>query len=232
MSESVVITGANRGIGLKLAQSYIDEGSRVYAGCRKPEMANELAHLAENSSGLLSVHPLDVTNESQRNAFAGMLNDVAIDVLINNAGVYPHKGKSFGQLDAESWLTALDVNTVAPMMMAQTLLPNVAASKRKLVASITSKMGSIADNNSGGSYAYRSTKTALNMAMKSLAIDLYDQGVSVILLHPGWVQTDMGGSQALVTPEQSIKKLRATLDRAGLPESGTFFDLDGSVIPW
>ena len=161
-----------------------------------------------------------------------MLNDVAIDVLINNAGVYPHKGKSFGQLDAESWLTALDVNTVAPMMMAQTLLPNVAASKRKLVASITSKMGSIADNNSGGSYAYRSTKTALNMAMKSLAIDLYDQGVSVILLHPGWVQTDMGGSQALVTPEQSIKKLRATLDRAGLPESGTFFDLDGSVIPW
>lgn len=232
MLENVVITGANRGIGLRLAQSYIDDRHRVYAGCRNPETASELAVLAEKSEGRLSVHPLDVTNIKQRDAFSAMLNGTAIDVLINNAGIYPHKGLKFGQLDAESWLHAAHVNTVAPMLMAQSLLSNVAASRRKLIASVSSKMASIAENSSGGAYAYRATKTALNMAMKSLSIDLRDRDISVIVLHPGWVQTDMGGKQAQISANASVAQLRAILDGAGLAESGSFFDRDGSIIPW
>lgn len=232
MTENIVITGANRGIGLRLAQSYVADGHRVYAGCRQPEQAAELAGLADRSEGRLSVHPLDVTREEQRTAFAAALGSAPVDVLINNAGVYAHKGLSFGNLDEPSWLRALHVNTVAPMMMAQTLLDNVAASGRKLIASITSKMGSIADNTSGGAYAYRASKTALNSAMRSLALDLRDRGITVIVLHPGWVQTDMGGKHALITTDESAGQLRAILDRAGLAETGSFFDRDGSRIPW
>lgn len=232
MSERVVITGANRGIGLQLAASYVEDGHRVYAGCRKPETAKELAQIAGQSEGLLSIHPLDVCNHTQREAFAEMLGGGAIDILINNAGVYPHRGLVFGQLDEASWLAALHVNTIAPMMMAQNLIGNIESGGRKLIASITSKMGSIADNTSGGSYAYRATKTALNMEMKSLSIDLRDRGISVIVLHPGWVQTDMGGERAPVSSNESVAQLRKTLDRAGLKESGSFFDRDGSIIPW
>ncbi|NNF67304.1 MAG: SDR family oxidoreductase [Gammaproteobacteria bacterium] len=232
MPETIVITGANRGIGLELARRYTQDGHRVYATSRQPEKSKDLAQLAADSDGRLSLHPLEVTDAKQRDAFAAVLSGVPVDVLINNAGVYPHKGLSFGELDEASWLKALNVNTVAPMMMAQLLLPNIADSQRKLVASITSKMGSIADNSSGGSFAYRASKTALNSAMRSLAITLQDQGISVIVLHPGWVQTDMGGPRGLVTTQQSASKLRATLDRAGLDESGSFFDLDGSIIPW
>ena len=121
---------------------------------------------------------------------------------------------------------------VAPVMLAQALLDNVASGNRKLIASITSKMGSLADNTSGGSYAYRSSKTALNMAMKSLAIDLHDRGISVIVLHPGWVQTDMGGPNGLINVDESVMQMRKILDQAGPDESGRFFDRDGSVIPW
>ena len=232
MQNNIVITGANRGIGLRLAQTYIDDGQRVFATCRSPENATELASLAETSDGRLSLHPLDVTSEGQISAFAAVLNDTPVDVLINNAGVYAHKGLQFGQLDAEDWLHCLHVNAVAPLMLTQALIGNIAAGERKIVATVTSKMGSIADNSSGGSYAYRSSKTALNSAMKSLAIDLHDRGISVFVLHPGWVRTDMGGPQGLITVDESANQLRSIIDRAGMAESGRFFDRDGSEIPW
>lgn len=232
MPDNIVITGANRGIGLRMARSYIDDGQRVYAACRRPETSTELARLAEKSDGRLSLHPLDVTNDRQIGAFADALAGVAVDVLINNAGMYAQKGVQLGQLDAASWLQCIHVNSVGPVMVAQALLENVAASERRLIATITSKMGSIADNTSGGAYAYRSSKTALNSAMKSLAIDLHDREISVILLHPGWVRTDMGGLNALITVDESVTQLRKILDSAGMKDSGNFFDRDGSVIPW
>ncbi|MBT8136144.1 MAG: SDR family oxidoreductase [Gammaproteobacteria bacterium] len=232
MPNNIVITGANRGIGLRLAQTYVDDGQRVYAACRSPETATELASLAEASGGSLSLHPLDVSSETQISAFAAVLKGTPVDVLINNAGVYAHKGLEFGQLDAADWLRCMHVNTVAPVMVTQALIDNIAAGKRKLVATITSKMGSIADNTSGGSYAYRSSKTALNSAMRSLAIDLHDRGISVFVLHPGWVRTDMGGPRGLITVDESVSQLRRIIDQAGMAQSGKFFDRDGSEIPW
>ncbi len=229
---NIVITGANRGIGLELARSYLREDNRVFAACRQPEKAGDLAKLAESSDGQLSIHPLDVTSSEQREAMTAMLGDTAVDILVNNAGVYPHKGLGFGELDEDDWLRGLHVNTVAPMMMTQALLDNILAGDRRLVASVTSKMGSIADNTSGGSYAYRASKSALNSAMRSLAIDLEKRGVTVILLHPGWVRTDMGGEGGLISTEESVSCLRGVLDRAGPGETGSFFDRDGSIIPW
>lgn len=232
MPNNIVITGANRGIGLRLVQSYIEKGHRVFAACRSPETATELATLAESFDGRLSVHPLDVTNEQQITAFAAVLKDTPVDVLINNAGVYAHKGLGFGQLDVADWLRCMHVNSIAPVMIAQALIDSIAASERRLIATVTSKMGSIADNTSGGSYAYRSSKTALNSAMKSLAIDLHDRGISVIVLHPGWVRTDMGGPQGQITVDESVTQLRRIIDRSGPAQSGKFFDRDGSEIPW
>lgn len=232
MPSTVVITGANRGIGLQFARSYGEQGHRVFACCRQPERADQLAELAGNGEGNVSVHPLNVVNASHREALGAVLTGTAVDILINNAGVYPHRGRAFGELDAAEWLEGFYVNAIAPVLMSQTLVNNIAASQRKLIASVSSKMGSIADNGSGGAYAYRSSKTALNMAMRSLAHDLRERGITVITLHPGWVRTDMGGDQAMITPDQSVEQMRAILDRAGPGDSGRFFDRDGSVIPW
>lgn len=232
MPETVVITGANRGIGLQFAKRHAGRGDRVFACCREPERAQALTQLTEASGGNLSVHPLNVVNESHRQALAAVLTGTAVDVLINNAGVYPHKGRRLGELEASGWLEGFYVNAIAPVLLAQTLLNNIAASQRKLIASVTSKMGSISDNSSGGAYAYRSSKSALNMAMQSLAHDLRERGVTVLLLHPGWVKTNMGGDRAMITVEESVEQMGAIVDRAGLDDSGKFFDRDGSVIPW
>lgn len=232
MPETVVITGANRGLGLEFARSYAEQGHRVFACCRQPEQATALAELAAGSDGRLSVHPLNVVNESHRQALAAVLTGTAVDILINNAGMYPHRGIGFGDLEASQWLEGFYVNAIGPVLLAQTLVNNIAASQRKLIASVTSKMGSIEDNGSGGAYAYRSSKTALNSAMRSLAHDLEERGISVILLHPGWVKTDMGGVNAMITVEESVAQMRAIIDRAGIDDSGTFFDRNGKTIPW
>ena len=232
MTETVVITGANRGIGLEFTRSYASQGHRVFACCRAPENAADLSEIAAGSQGQVTVHPLNVVNKAHHEALAAVLTGTPVDVLINNAGMYPDKGAGFGSLEAANWLEGFYVNSIAPVLLAQTLIDNIAASKRRLIASITSKMGSIADNTSGGSYAYRSSKAALNMAMQSLAHDLRERGVTVIVLHPGWVKTDMGGANAMITVEQSVTMLRAIIDGADLDVSGTFFDKDGSVIGW
>lgn len=232
MPETIVITGANRGLGLEFARSYAEQGNRVFACCRQPERAEALNKLAERSDGKLSVHPLNVVNESHRQALAAVLTGTAVDVLINNAGIYPHRGVEFGKLEAGQWLEGFYINAIAPVLLAQTLVNNIAASPRKLIASVSSKMGSIADNKSGGAYAYRASKTALNMGMRSLAHDLKDRGITVILLHPGWVKTDMGGVNAMITVEASVAQMRAIMDGVTPEDTGSFFDRDGDTIPW
>ncbi|MFZ2169592.1 MAG: SDR family oxidoreductase [Methylococcaceae bacterium] len=224
---TVLITGASRGLGLEFCKQYAAEGWQVLACCRNPETAGKLTGTPQ-----VRVFPLDVSDFSQIDKLAAELQDTAIDVLINNAGIYggPHHG--FGHLDYAAWTQTFTVNTQAPVKMAEAFLPHLLHGDKKLLVSISSQMGSIADNSSGGSILYRTSKAALNAAMKSLAIDLKEQGIGVLVLHPGWVKTDMGGPDALIETQQSIAGMRNVITRFTLAQSGGFLKYDGSTLPW
>jgi NAD(P)-dependent dehydrogenase (short-subunit alcohol dehydrogenase family) len=232
MTEStILITGANRGIGLELCEQFAVDGWRVLACCRNPADAGDLQALSQGQASI-EVFALDVTDHQQVAALAGQLAGRPIDILLNNAGIYGPRGVGFGDVEAQSWREVLEVNTIAPMMLVQALVDQVAASERKLVAMISSKVGSIADNGSGGSYLYRSSKTALNQVVKSLSIDLAGRGIAVISLHPGWVRTDMGGPNGEIGSAESVAGLKAILQSAGLDQSGQFLEYNGDHIPW
>lgn len=224
---SVLITGANRGIGLEFARQYADAGYRVHAACRAPGRAEALASLGEG----VTLHALDVTDHRRIEALAADLKGEAIDILINNAGIYG-EGQEFGKIDYAAWERVMRVNTLAPLKMAECFLPHLEAGKTKMIASITSRMGSIGDNSAGGVYIYRSSKAALNAAAKSLALDLAPRGITVIVFHPGWVKTDMGGPNALIDAETSVAGMRAVIAGAGKKDSGRFFAYDGTEVPW
>jgi NAD(P)-dependent dehydrogenase (short-subunit alcohol dehydrogenase family) len=228
---TILITGANRGIGLKLSEQFAEDGWQVLACCRNPADAGELQALGERGLAV-EVQALDVTNYEQMAALSDQLGNRPIDILLNNAGIYGSKGASFGEIDAQEWRQVLEVNTIAPLMLVQAFVEQVAASQKKLVAIIGSKVGSIADNSSGGSYIYRSSKTAVNQVVKCLSIDLADRDISVISLHPGWVQTEMGGPNAEISTDESVSGLKNILQTAGLAQSGHFIKYDGSSIPW
>ncbi len=229
---SVLITGANRGIGLELARQYAKAGWRVYACCRDLSRAERLDLVATTYPNLTR-HALDVTDAAQRAALARVLAGAPIDVLINNAGVYGSDAANrFGSTDEAEWLEVFRVNTIAPLKLVEQLLPNLMAGQRRVIANISSKMGSIDDNTSGGSYAYRASKAALNIVTKSLALDLSNTGIIAVVLNPGWVRTDMGGPQGELSTEESAAGLRVVIDDLRPSQSGGFFDVDGSPIPW
>jgi NAD(P)-dependent dehydrogenase (short-subunit alcohol dehydrogenase family) len=228
---TILITGANRGIGFELATQFAADGWQVIACCRKPATAEALQALAVRHSGV-ETHALEVTDYQQMNALSAALAERPIDVLLSNAGIYGPRGVAVGEVDAAEWRQVLEVNTIAPLMLAQAFVGQVAASERKLIAVISSKMGSIADNGSGGSYFYRSSKTAVNQVVKCLSIDLAERGIAAISLHPGWVRTDMGGPNAETGSDESAAGLKAILQSAGPECSGRFFNYDGSPIPW
>ena len=227
---TILITGANRGIGLELATQFAAHGWNVFACCRDPDNADELATLS-GQYPQLEVMALDVTDYAQMARLSAQLHDRPIDVLLSNAGIYGPKGVGFGEVDPADWREVLEVNTVAPLMLAQAFVEQVAASRQKLIAVIGSKMGSIAGSK-GGSYIYRSSKTAVNQLVKSMSIDLAGRGISVISLHPGWVQTDMGGPDADVTIADSAAGLRGILETAGSAQNGAFVDYNGEPLPW
>jgi NAD(P)-dependent dehydrogenase (short-subunit alcohol dehydrogenase family) len=226
-----MITGANRGIGLELTEQFAADGWGVLACCRDPAAARELQALAERNSAV-EVYPLEVTDYAQMAALSEQLGGRVVDVLLSNAGVYGPRGNGFGEVDPAAWRGVLEVNGIAPLMLVQAFVEQVAASQRKLVAVVSSKMGSIADNGSGGSYIYRSSKTLVNQVVKCLSIDLGPRGISVVTLHPGWVQTDMGGANAEITVTESASGLKEILQSAGLEQSGRFLEYNGSPIPW
>ncbi|MEJ2644241.1 MAG: SDR family oxidoreductase [Gammaproteobacteria bacterium] len=229
---SVLVTGANRGLGLEFVRQYADSGWRVYACCRKPEQAQALNELAAGTQAV-SVHPLDVADHHQIDALGRTLGSEPLDVLLNNAGTYGgHEQQNLGNLDYESWAHTFQVNTMGPVRMVERLLDNLERSQRRLVVTITSLMGSIADNTSGGSYLYRTSKAALNAAMKSVALDVAPRGVHVLLLHPGWVRTDMGGPNALITPQESVRTIRQRVEMFTPDQSGDFLNYDGHEYPW
>jgi len=230
---TTLITGANRGIGLEFARQYAADGWRILACCRHPEKAEALNELAEKYSGQVQIHQLDVADFTQIDLLEKTLAGETIDVLINNAGVYPKcDSKGFGSTDYEEWARAFRVNTMAPLKMAEAFVIQVARSECKIVASITSMMGSIDDNTSGGSYLYRSSKAALNMVTKSLSLDLRHDGITAVVFHPGWVQTEMGGPNALITTEQSVSGMRQVIGKLTQADSGKFFNYDGKEIAW
>ncbi|MDJ0780183.1 MAG: SDR family oxidoreductase [Gammaproteobacteria bacterium] len=228
---TILITGANRGIGLEFVRRFAADDWQVIACCRDPAAAGELQTLARTASGI-EIHALDVTDYPRMQALAGELAGRPIDILLSNAGIYGPKGVAFGDVDPRSWREVLEVNTIAPLMLAQAFVDSVAASEQKLIAVISSKVGSIADNGSGGSYAYRSSKSALNQVVKSLSIDLADRGISTISLHPGWVLTDMGGPNAEIDTVESVSGLAGILRTAGPAQNGHFIEYNGDSIPW
>src|SRR5262245_56234977 len=193
---AVLLTGANRGLGLELARQYARRGWRVFACCRTPNDAIELRQLASASGGLVRLFALDVRDHDRTAELARELAGEAIDVLLANAGVYGPSKMTLGQIDYAAWAEVMAVNVFAPARLAECFVDHVAQSDKKTIACVSSYMGSIAGNTSGRHYLYRSSKAALNAVVKTLAIDLRERGVTVVTLHPGWVKTDMGGPEA------------------------------------
>ncbi|HEY1332887.1 MAG TPA: SDR family oxidoreductase [Myxococcaceae bacterium] len=223
-----VVTGANRGIGLEFVKQLTARGEEVDATARDPADAGELQALA--SPGVrLRIHRLDVAEDASVAAFAQNLAPGPVDVLINNAGVSGVKGGEL--IDPDDVLRVLNVNAVGTLRVVRALLPRLREGKDKKIVNLTSKLGSIADA-SGGRYAYRSSKAALNMVTKLLAEDLRAEGFRAVALHPGWVQTRMGGSAAPVPPEQSVQGMLQIIDGLTSEQSGRVFDFQGRDIPW
>ncbi|MEL4416411.1 SDR family oxidoreductase [Shewanella algae] len=226
----LLITGANRGIGLALTQVYLAAGWDVLACCRDPEKADELLDLVNEFQGL-EVFALDVTDYEAVAELAAELEGRGLDLLLNNAGYYGPKGLLLGQLPVDEWRTVFEVNSIAPCKLAEAFLPHLIQAKG-IIANISSKVGSMADNQSGGGYLYRSSKAALNSITKSLALDLADVGVKAVALHPGWVQTSMGGPNALIDVDTSAAGMKQLLDNLSQAQSGGFYDYCGNSIPW
>jgi NAD(P)-dependent dehydrogenase (short-subunit alcohol dehydrogenase family) len=230
--DTILITGANRGIGLELAAQYAADGWRVLACCRHPERAEPLQRLHAATSGRLSIHGLEVTDNEAIQALARELDGQDIDILFNNAGVGGGEHQALGKVDVEDWLRTFRVNTIAPLKVAEAFLPHVGRSRQRIIATMGSVMGSLAENTSGGHYIYRSAKAAVHMVGRCLAVDLRAQGIISVLFHPGWVKTDMGGANAPVAPADSAAGLRRVLAGLRLEDSGRFFDYQGDERPW
>ena len=229
---SALITGANRGLGFEFVRQYLVDGWQVYAACRDPASASELRRLIEISDGKLRMLAMDVTDPASVDAATTELDGQAIDLLLNNAGIIGPQGQTIGNIDYEAWAEVLAVNTMGPMRVSEAFVEHVARSDRKLIVTLTSGMGSIADNSSGGSILYRSSKAAVNMVMRSLAIDLASRGITCVVVNPGWVRTDMGGPNASLQPAESISALRRLIATLGPEQSAKFFNHTGREYPW
>lgn len=221
MNKNAVITGANRGIGLSLTKLYTKLGWRVFACCR--ESSGEL----EKTSATI-IDGVDVANMESISQLTGTLNGVPVSLLINNAGVL--KNEVLGTIDYQSIQSQFEVNALAPLRLSEALVGNF--SKLAKVVMITSRMGSIADNSSGGRYGYRMSKAALNIATVSLAHDLRASGVAVALIHPGLVGTDMIGGHGDITPDQAAERIVLRIDELSIENTGSFWHSNGEVLPW
>jgi NAD(P)-dependent dehydrogenase (short-subunit alcohol dehydrogenase family) len=228
---TVLVTGANRGIGLEFVRQYAADDAEVIACCRDPAGAAELKGVADASGGRVRLVKLDVASAGDVAALKDALAGQPVDIVINNAGISGPRRQSADDIDVEGWLEAFRVNTVAPVAIAQALHENLKAGVEKKLVAITSQLGSTA-NNGGQRYAYRSSKAALNNAMRGLSRDWAGDGIAVGIFHPGWVKTDMGGQAAPVTPEQSVAGLRQRIAELGRESSGAFRDYAGEALSW
>jgi NAD(P)-dependent dehydrogenase (short-subunit alcohol dehydrogenase family) len=231
---SVLITGANRGLGLEFARQYSADGWDVIATARNPKQSEELNRLAQSKK--VSLQALDVTRDDSVKHLAEALNGTPVDLLILNSAIFTRDGNKLGALNFAGWRESFETNVLGAMRVAQALIQNVAASKRRQIVAIStgmSSLGSLATTiGFGPAYQYRSSKAALNMAMSILAKDVEPQGISVLIFSPGWVQTDMGGPNAALTPEQSIAGMRKVLEANPMELTGKFLSYDGATWPW
>ena len=236
---TLLITGANRGLGLDFAQRMATAGWRIHACCRTPARAEALQTLARSHD--VTVHALDVADFGQIDALKTVLGDEPIDVLFNNAGIMEtsqrtlsldHTNQMFDSLDEDEWMAVMRVNTMAPLRMCETFVDNVAASERKQILMMSSIVGSIGSNQTPRWYHYATSKTALNMVMRNLAADLTDRGITVVSLHPGWTQTDMGGPTAALTIDESVSGMVEVAEALTPADSGRFIAWNGEDVPW
>lgn len=224
MVKSVLITGASRGIGSEFAVQYAADGWQVHACCRRP--GDQSFHHG------IDVHALDVTDQASIDSLASSLDGMAIDLLINNAAIFGGPHQEVGDTSDEDWELVMRTNVIAPFRVTDALRGHLALASEPIVVHISSLAGSIADNRSGGIHLYRTSKTALNMVAANLARDLAGDGIKVLALHPGWVRTDMGGTSAPLSTEESVAGMRQVIASASFAMSGGFFNYNGRSLPW
>jgi len=237
---TVLITGANRGIGREFVRQYAGNDWTVIATCRQPDKAVELKMISPSNN--IYIRRMDITNMTEIAKVADEFEGKAIDVLINNAGISGplDSSASFGHLDIQAWLNVLYVDAIAPLKVTEAFFDQIKSSERKTIVFISSRAGSIAERGllphhkrgGGGPYIYRSSKAALNAAAQSLAFDLIGQGIGVLVLHPGYVKTDMAGPDAILDPESSVSSMRQIIDNFSPIDNGVFRNYTGEVIPW
>lgn len=235
---TILITGSNKGLGLQFVRKYAEDGWRVYATCRTPSEADDLNTIAEASNGRVSVHKLDVLDFGAIDALANELDDVALDILMNNAGIKGKEPQGFGQVDYNEWDMVFRTNVMAVEKMIEAFVEHVARGGRKLIINIASGTASIANKKGkvpqrlSEIYIYRSSKTALNMLTKCLSVELAPRGINVVALGPGWVRTDLGGPHAKFSIEESIDNCRPLIETFGKKQSGKYILYDGNELPY
>ena len=224
--KNILITGANRGIGLKFAE-ILSANNNIYATARDITNADDLKKF--DNTELLE---LDLLNKDSIKSFCSELKDIPLDMIINNAGIFQDEQMEETILDPELWLDEIMINAIGPVVLSQKLKENIMSGNDKKIIFISSQMGSIDDNYSGGYYFYRTSKSALNSAAKSLSIDWKADGISVLMLHPGWVRTDMGGSNAKLDIDTSVSKMLDVINSLDMSKTGTFLNYEGKKLEW
>lgn len=232
IASTVLVTGANRGIGLEFVRQYLGEGRWVIAACRAPERAPALERLAEDAGARLQIVALDVADAASVAGAARALQDQSVDLLLHCAATMGGPGQSLGRIDYADWARLLEVNTLGALRVIEAFTAHLERGAGRLAVVLTSLMGSITENTSGGWVAYRSSKAALNMAVKCAAIELADRHITCLAMHPGWVRTDMGGAQAPLSAEESVTSMRRVIAGLGPGDSGTLLDYDGHPHRW
>ncbi len=230
--KKILVTGANRGLGLGLVKKFLENDEKVICTTRNLSKSRELISCKEKYNDNLEICELDLLDKESPNILSNFLGDKPIDLFINNAGVIGHSAQHFKSVSLNHWIDVLKVNLISPLLITQSIIKNVEKSSEGKIYFISSKVGSIEDNKSGGMYIYRSSKTALNQVVKSLSIDLKPLGISVISLHPGWVRTEMGGPNALISVEESVNGMIDVISNTSIINSGQFINYDGTRLPW
>lgn len=232
--QHILITGSNRGLGLELVHQLAQRGDHIIATCRRPTEAHQLQQLAAAHPSQITILPLDTANPdsiAQAGEAIRKKND-RLDLLINNAGINPPGVQALDQVTPELLLETLTTNAIGPLMIVKECLPLLRAGKQPRVMNVSTQIGSFWYKKFGGTYAYSSSKAALNMITRSMAADLKRHGIITITLHPGWVQTDMGGRGAPLSPEESARSLVALADSLKMSDNGKFFKWTGEIHPW
>jgi NAD(P)-dependent dehydrogenase (short-subunit alcohol dehydrogenase family) len=231
--QRVLVTGANRGLGLEFVRQLLARGARVIAACRQPGRALKLTELAAAHPGHLSILPLDLNKER---SIGGLANEIAmltdtLDVLINNAGVLV-SGERYGELGAKTFAETFATNVIGPLLLTQALTPMLARGAAARVVNLSSDLGSLADTAAFNTPSYAVSKAALNMVTRLTAPELGAHGITVISLNPGWVKTDMGGAQAPLATDDAVAGMLAVIDTLKLGDAGRFLDYAGADVAW